>query len=396
MKEPVSRGDVIELRIGTIAHGGHFIAHWGGRTFFVRHGIPGELVRAQVTDVTSKISRADAIEILELSPLRVPVECSVAGPGGCGGCDFLHIAPAAQRALKTTVLRDALTRQGGLSGDEVEHYDVEALDERSLGWRSRVRWSIDSQGRPGMHRHRSSEIVPTDECLLGMPEISHAPAFEAKDSITAVQAGDGEVTVIADGHVATGKSRIIEIVDGDEWRISAKGFWQVHPALAGRLVDLACSCAKPGEHWWDLYSGAGLFSRYLAEAVGDGRVDSVESYTASVRDARRNLHEFRQVSVHEADVATWLETAPGRPDGVVLDPPRSGAGEKVVTLIAERQPRTVVYVACDPVALGRDLAIFRAHGYRLSSLTALDAFPMTHHFETVATLTAEIDGHPII
>jgi tRNA/tmRNA/rRNA uracil-C5-methylase (TrmA/RlmC/RlmD family) len=81
---------------------------------------------------------------------------------------------------------------------------------------------------------------------------------------------------------------------------------------------------------------------------------------------------------------------------VVLDPPRSGAGEKVVTLIAERQPRTVVYVACDPVALGRDLAIFRAHGYRLSALTALDAFPMTHHFETVATLTAEIDGHPII
>lgn len=396
MKAPVSRGDVIELRIGTIAHGGHFIAHWGGRTFFVRHGIPGELVRAQVTDVTSKISRADAIEILEPSQSRVAVECSVAGPGGCGGCDFLHIAPEAQRVLKTTVLRDALTRQGGLSADDVEQFEVEALDDRSLGWRSRVRWSIDSLGRPGMHRHRSSEIVPTDECLLGMPEISTVPNVEAQESITAVQGGDGEVTVIADGQVATGRSRVTELVDGDEWRISAKGFWQVHPALAGRLVDLACADAKPGEHWWDLYSGAGLFSRYLAEAVGDGQVDSVESYSASARDARRNVHEFRQVAVHEADVAIWLETAPGRPDGVVLDPPRSGAGEKVVTLIAERQPRTVVYVACDPVALGRDLAIFQAHGYRLSSLTALDAFPMTHHFETVATLTAEIDGHPII
>ena len=396
MKEPVSRGDVIELRIGTIAHGGHFIAHWGGRTFFVRHGIPGELVRAQVTDVTSKISRADAIEILEPAQSRVPVECAVAGPGGCGGCDFLHIAPAAQRELKTTVLRDALSRQGGMTAEEVGYYVVEALDDRSLGWRSRVRWSIDSHGRPGMHRHRSSEIVPTDQCLLGMPEISRVPHAEAKESITAVQPGDGEVTVIADGQVVTGRSRVTELVGADEWRISAKGFWQVHPALAVRLVDLACSDAKPGEHWWDLYSGAGLFSRYLAEAVGHGRVDSVESYTASVRDARRNLHDFRQVAVHEADVATWLETAPGRPDGVVLDPPRSGAGEKVVTLIAERQPRTVVYVACDPVALGRDLAIFRHHGYRLNSLTALDAFPMTHHFETVATLTAEIDGHPII
>jgi tRNA/tmRNA/rRNA uracil-C5-methylase (TrmA/RlmC/RlmD family) len=396
MKEPVSRGDVIELRIGTIAHGGHFIAHWGGRTFFVRHGIPGELVRVQVTDVTSKISRADAIEILEPSPSRVPVECSVAGPGGCGGCDFLHIAPVAQRSLKTTVLRDALIRQGGLTADEVDQFEVEALDDRSLGWRSRVRWSIDSQGYPGMHRHRSSEIVQIDECLLGMPEISRVPAIEAHESITAVRGGDGEVTVIADGQVIAGRSRVTEFVDGDEWRISAKGFWQVHPALANRLVDLACADVKPGEHWWDLYSGAGLFSRYLAEAVGDGRVDSVEAYTASVRDARRNLHECRQVAVHQADVATWLETAPGRPDGVVLDPPRSGAGEKVVTLIAERQPRTVVYVACDPVALGRDLAIFRAHGYRLSALTALDAFPMTHHFETVATLTAEIDGHPII
>ena len=396
MKEPVSRGDEIELRIGTIAHGGHFIAHWGGRTFFVRHAIPGEMVRARVTDVTSKISRADAVEILEASDLRVPVECTVAGPGGCGGCDFSHIAPAAQRSLKTTVLHDALIRQGGLTVGEVEQYEVEALDERSLGWRSRVRWSVDRAGQPGMHRHRSNDIVPTNTCVLGMPSISTVPDVQARESITAVQGSDSEVTVIADGQVMSGRSRVTELVRDDEWRVSAKGFWQVHPALAGRLVDLACTDAQAGEHWWDLYSGAGLFSRYLAQAVGEGQVDSVESYTASVRDARRNLHDFPQVAVHEADVAAWLETAPGRPDGVVLDPPRTGAGEKVVTLIAERQPRTVVYVACDPVALGRDLATFRAQGYRLSALTALDAFPMTHHFETVATLTAEIDGHPII
>jgi tRNA/tmRNA/rRNA uracil-C5-methylase (TrmA/RlmC/RlmD family) len=396
VKEPVSRGDVVELRIGTVAHGGHFIAHWGGRTFLVRHGIPGELVKARVTDVTSKISRADAIEILEASESRVPVECAVAGPGGCGGCDFQHIAPAVQRTLKTTVLRDALTRQGGLPADEVAGYEVDALDDRALHWRSRVRWSIDSAGRPGMHRHRSSAIVPTEVCLLGMPSIADAPDVGATESITAVAGADGEVSVIADGQVVVGRSKVTERVRHDEWRISAKGFWQVHPALADRLVDIACMHAQPGEHWWDLYSGAGLFTRYLAEGVGEGRVDSVEAYPASVRDARRNLHDLRQAVVHEADVAAWLETAPGRPDGVVLDPPRSGAGEKVVTLIAERQPSTVVYVACDPVALGRDLAVFRTHGYRLTSLTALDAFPMTHHFETVATLTAEIDGHPII
>jgi tRNA/tmRNA/rRNA uracil-C5-methylase (TrmA/RlmC/RlmD family) len=387
MKEPVSRGDLIELRIGTIAHGGHFIGHWGGRTFFVRHAIPGELVRARVTDVTSKISRADAVVILEPASSRVSVACAVAGPGGCGGCDFLHIEPSAQRDFKTTVLRDALMRQGGLSASEVETYSVEALDDRALGWRSRVRWSIDSSGRPGMHRHRSHDIIPTDTCLLGMPSIRTLGGVEARESITVVLGSDGAITMVADGQVIAGSSKVTELVRDDEWRVSAKGFWQVHPALANRLVDLACSQARPGEHWWDLYCGAGLLSRYLAEAVGDGVVDSVESYTASVRDARRNLHEHRQVVLHEADVATWLETAPGQPDGVVLDPPRSGAGEKVVTLIAERQPRTVIYVACDPVALGRDLATFRSQGYRLSGLTALDAFPMTHHFETVATLT---------
>jgi len=396
VKEPVSRGDLIEVRIGTIAHGGHFIAHWGGRTFFVRNAIPGELVRARVTDVTSKISRADAVEILEPAEARVPVACAVAGPGGCGGCDFPHIEPSAQRQLKTTVLRDALMRQGGLDAGDVEGFAVEALGAEALGWRSRVRWSIGPDGRPGMHRHRSSEIVPTTTCLLGMPSISRVADVDASESITMVQGSDDEITVITDGQVVAGRSRVAERVRDDEWRISAKGFWQVHPALAERLVDLVCSTAGTGEHWWDLYSGAGLFSRYLAEVVGDGSVDSVESYTASVRDARRNLHDHRQVRVHESDVATWLETAPGRPDGVVLDPPRSGAGEKVVTLIAERQPRTVVYVACDPVAFGRDLATFRAQGYRLTGLTALDAFPMTHHFETVATLTAEIDGRPII
>ena len=401
VKTPVHVGDQAIVDIGPVAHGGHFIAHLLGHTVFVRHALTGERVRIAITDVSSKIVRADAIEILEASPDRVVAPCGWARPGGCGGCDFQHVERSAQLVLKAQVVRDALARHAGLPGIDVQ---VEALNDDGSGlhWRTRVRWTVNSDGRPGLLAYRTHDVVPVDDCLLASPGIGQLGIPHTRrpgaTEVSTIEGDEGRVSVAVDGRLASGKQRTDQRVRGREWRVDVASFWQVHPRAADTLVSAVLEAGRPapGEHWWDLYSGVGLFSAFLAEEVGvTGVVHAVESGSSAVRDARRSLHDLGQVTLHHDNALRWLRAADERPDGVVLDPPRAGAGRDIVQAIAGAGPRVVVYVACDPVALARDVALFASVGYRLAELRAFDTFPMTHHVETVAALIPVTLAHPI-
>ncbi len=400
---PLAVGDVLEVAIGQIAHGGHFIAHAQGRTIFVRHAITGESARIKITEVRSKMVRADAIEILVKSPDRVAAPCKFTGPEACGGCDFQHIALARQRAFKQQVVKDAFRRHAGLDDVEVVVESVPG-DQSGLSWRTRVRWSVDSSGHLGFHRFRSSEILPVNTCLIatkgqgGVPERTFPGVLEVRSA----QGSDGEIVISDATSGSTNARRVNHEVLGRNWNIDIESFWQGHVGAAEALVRTVLDLGnpQPGETWWDLYSGVGLFSAYLSPAVGPtGLVVAVEGSARSVRDARRNLQHDHQVKLVESDVARWLAKATahgpsehGSVSGVVLDPPRTGIGRVIARQIAAQEPRVVVYVACDPVALARDVAIFSTFGYRLDKITGFDAFPMTHHVEVVATLVP-IPGH---
>lgn len=362
-------GDERVVDVGPIAHGGHCIAHTDGRTLFVRHTLPGERVRIRVTDVNRRMVRADAIEVLTASVDRVPAPCPWAHPEGCGGCDFQHVDVAAQRRLKQTVLTEALGRFGHLDADALAGLDLTVHElpghPDGLHWRTRMSWATDAAGHVGLRRHRRHDVVPVDRCLIAAAGVDLPGAVPG-----------GKVT-----HTVRHRS----------WRLAASDFWQVHDALPEALVDavLTFGAPRPGETWWDLYAGAGLFSAFLGEAVGPtGAVAAVESSDEGLRAARRALHDLHSVRLHLADVRDWLVTASGPVDGVVLDPPRAGAGRAVVDAICAARPQRVVYVACDPVALARDIAVFAGNGYRLRTVTSFDAFPMTHHQEAVAWLEA--------
>jgi tRNA/tmRNA/rRNA uracil-C5-methylase (TrmA/RlmC/RlmD family) len=161
----------------------------------------------------------------------------------------------------------------------------------------------------------------------------------------------------------------------------------VHPALADALAGVVGEWAQAprGGIAWDLYGGVGLFGAVLAEQVGrDGEVTVVESSAQAVADGRAALADLPQVRWRTGRVEHLLPTLPGPPDVVVADPPRRGLGRAQVTALAAHAPGRVVYVACDPAALARDVALFAAHGYRLTALRAFDAFPMTHHLEATA------------
>jgi len=199
--------------------------------------------------------------------------------------------------------------------------------------------------------------------------------------------------VAVDGTTRGGRVAVTEGVRDHDFRVSGSGFWQVHPAAATTLVEAVLSAAQvvEGDVVADLYAGVGLFTAFLADAVGEsGTVVSVESDHQAARDARRNLHGSPQVKLVGEPVERALrEGLVGvRADVVVLDPPRIGA-KKVVSAIVALAPRRVVYVACDPAALARDIAAFVRLGYRLEGLRAFALFPMTHHVECVAVLVCD-------
>jgi tRNA/tmRNA/rRNA uracil-C5-methylase (TrmA/RlmC/RlmD family) len=400
-------GAVLELTVGSVAHGGHCVARDDGRVVFVRHALPGERVRAVVTEERKGFLRADAIEVLSASPHRVRPPCPFAGPGRCGGCDFQHADLVYQRELKASVVREQLARVGGLTADEIARLDVTvralpavAGEADAQGWRTRVQYTVDSDGRPGLLKHRSHEVVAVDRCVIAHASVRDsdvlARTWPDHDLVEVVVGSTGDVTVSgrrgrSSPVVVSGPAHVQERAIGRDWVVPARAFWQVHPSAADTLANTVVHLLRPrpGDRIWDLYGGAGLFAAALAPfADGTGRVTVVEGNPDAAAAARAGLRDLTTVTVVQADVAKALANLRWREvDLVVLDPPRAGASPDVVAAIAARAPRAVAYVACDPAALARDVRAFRGRGYDLRELRGYDLFPHTHHVECVALLT---------
>jgi tRNA/tmRNA/rRNA uracil-C5-methylase (TrmA/RlmC/RlmD family) len=423
-------GDVIEVTATDVAHGGWCVARPdSGPVVFVRHALPNERVLARVTEVTSHLARADAVQILAPSPDRVDPPCQYAGPGGCGGCDWQHATPAAQRSLKAAVVRQQLKRLAGI--DREVTVEPLAGDEAGLGWRTRVQFAVRADGVAGLRAHRSHEVIAVDRCLIAHPAITDlavtgrrwngAASVEAMVGTSAgerlvivSQPSQGRATqttarsesiegIAADsvirraGHRLTplrGRSFLSQRAAGRDWRVSAGAFWQVHPAAADALADAVMAGLRPqaGDVALDLYCGAGLFAGVLAASVGPGGVViGVEADGVAVRDARHNLREWPWARVHRGDVAAVLRRG-GLPPArlAIADPPRSGLAREVIDYlaVAGNGAERLGYVSCDPATLARDIGLLAERGWALEGLRAFDAFPMTHHVECVAILRA--------
>jgi tRNA/tmRNA/rRNA uracil-C5-methylase (TrmA/RlmC/RlmD family) len=338
-------------------------------------------VVVEITEGTDgdRFWRGNAVEVLEASPDRVPAPCRYAGPGLCGGCDFQHVDLERQRDLKAAVVREQLARLAGLDVPVV--VEPVAGDEHGLRWRTRVQFAETARGERGMRQHRSHRVIPVDDCLIARADARVLPAPGSPRA-------RGDRGERADAVV---RERVTTDAFGaHEFAVEADGFWQVHPGAPRVLVETVLSMLEPqpGEKVMDLYAGVGLFTRFLADAVGpEGRVVAVEGDRIACGHARENLAGCRGVSVECGSVDRVLAASYDEPfDLVVLDPPREGARRKVVEQVVDRAPRAVAYVACDPAALARDLATFAALGYSLGALRAFDLFPMTHHVECVALL----------
>ncbi len=412
----IAIGDRFTVDVGAPVAGGQCIARADGRIVFVRDAIPGERVEVAVTGTGKRgaFARADVERVITASPHRVTPPCPVARE--CGGCDWQHVDIRFQRQLKQQVVIDAFTRIGGVAAIRgvrlADAFVVEPVDRGDgLGWRTRMRYAVTPAGEIGLRAARSHRVIPATQCLIAAERIRRgvtgylAPqgtrALIAVAPRSSPEPGTGPTTgeepapalLISDETAdADTVPMIEERVAHRRFRVAASGFWQVHPLAASVLVEtvLAAAAVRPGDRVFDLYSGVGLFASFLAEATTKtGRVDAVEGGSLAVECAKANLADLPWAHQHRSDVHRWLSRArPPSADVVVLDPPRAGAGRAVVAAISVRRPRTIVYVACDPVALARDCAYLGAHGFVLTSLRAFDLFPMTKHVECVATFAS--------
>lgn len=395
---------MLELTVDDVAVGGDGIARAAdGRVVFVRGGIPGDRVEAEVVQERSRMLRAVARTVRAASDDRVEPPCPHVADG-CGGCGWQHLSLDAQRRWKQRMVEESLRRLAGFDTTEAAVELAEPLPDR--GFRTTLRCLVTPEGL-AFRGERSHDAVPVERCLIAHPGLDElvaglragsfglGGAHEATLRIGAVTAErlvvvdpsasgcrlPGDVRVVGADELRSGRRAWIhDEVQGRRFRISARSFFQTRTDGASALVD---AVRDAGDGAWgegrlaDLYGGVGLF----AATVGDGMsVLLVESGASSAADARHNLADL-DATVVRSRVESWT---PAPADVVVADPPRTGLAAPGVRAVAATGAHRVVLVSCDAASFARDTGLLAQAGYRRRSTVLVDLFPHTPHVELVS------------
>jgi 23S rRNA (uracil1939-C5)-methyltransferase len=431
------RGEELELEVAGLAHGGRGVARRNGYVVFVAGGLPGDRVRARIERSRRDFAEARAVEILEPSAERIPEVCTHGGET-CPGAPWQALPYERQLAEKSRQVDEALRRIGGLDGFELEPI-VPAVEE--WRYRNKLEYSFGETGGElalGFHRRGSwSEIVDAAGCrlaseradgargtVLDWARSNHLQPFNAKSGegalrnlvvregrrtglvqtrlVTApveiprpptdlhtVVEGPGSGT---DGPTGvTGAEYLVERVAGVEVEVSATAFLQTNTETAdllyGTVAEFAALSGR--ERVFDLYCGVGTIALTLAR--GAGEVWGLESVRDAVGDAERNAERngIDNAAFRAADARLGVRpllAEAGKPDLVVIDPPRAGLSKKIVRRVLECEARRIVYVSCNPTTLAPNTAQLHEAGYRLRRVRPVDMFPQTPHIECVALL----------
>jgi 23S rRNA (uracil1939-C5)-methyltransferase len=413
-----------------------------GKAVFVPLALPGELVEATIASDRRSYTTATLDSVLEPAPSRIVPGCEYYGR--CGGCHYQHADYAAQLAMKRSILVETLERAHVPIPPEIR-----VLSADPWGYRNRVRLHVTKLPQTALaYREAASHRdLPVTHCPVAAPILQraiaaftqllqqqptlaqtlaeveffttadestllislftqqgkspeHLPGSVAAALLLALPLLKGVRTFALDPKTrrtepsaAWGQPSLDYVVGDLRYQVSAGAFFQVNRYLLPVLLDEAVT-QRSGGLAWDLYAGVGLFAQALTQHFE--QVIAVESSPASTADLARNLHGPGHKCIApkcvspkcvSMDTLRFLKSPPaGRPDLVVVDPPRAGLGAEVCQRLAAVQPRQIVYVSCDPATLARDLRTLQPSGYRPVALTLIDLFPQTFHLETVATL----------
>ncbi len=441
------RGQELDLRVDTLAYGGNGVARLDGYVVFVAGGVPGDRVRAVVTKRKRGYAEARTVEVLEPSPERVePVAPGHPGTpwqvlpyerqlevkaeqvgealrriGHLDGFELEPIVPATDRWRYRNKLEYSFGtgEDGSLvcgfhkpgSWEEIVHVEddmlaseqVNALRRRVVDWcRAEGLGAYDRRAQSGFLRNlviregrRTGDLqvrIVTGAQMAGFDDDGFASAVEGHGAYWTRMHDVGETTVGGETDHLGGAPQLREELADLEYRVSPEAFFQTNTEMAERLYAVAAEYAqlKGYERVYDLYCGMGTIGLTLAPRAGEiWGLDVVEPAIAdAIANARRN--DVTNARFFAGDVRLALRELvekAGKPDVVVVDPPRAGLSQKVVRRVIETAPKRIVYVSCNPTTLAPNAAQLVADGgFTLRHVTPVDMFPQTPHIECVALL----------
>jgi len=387
-------GKTFEVEIERMLPGGLGLAHAEGLTLFVSLAAPGDFARVKVERMQGTVAFASIVEVLKPSAVRVEPPCPYFGR--CGGCDFQQLTYEAQLAAKVEMIRDCLHRIA-----RIELPGEIKISPSSNEWRyrSRATWQVDSDTKQiGYYERGTNRVCDVEYCAVLAPRLQEAlekvrSYVESKrvrqpKHIDIVQ---GDQALSVSPAIAGFTARVISRdIANEQYQFSADTFFQINDEQLQPLIDAAMGDLI-GQKAIDLYCGVGLFTLPMARRFA--RVTGVEGNPRAADFARRNVAhaKLENIEIANLGVADWLKHSRSFEvlDFLLLDPPRVGCENAVITGLLAMRPRRIAYVSCDPATLARDLKKIIADDYSLDSVTAFDMFPQTHHVETVARLTAK-------
>ena len=431
------RGELLEVEVDSLAFGGRGVARAEGFVVFVAGALPGDRVRVEVTKAKKRFAEARTVELLRAGADRVADSC-VHGGEPCPGAPWQGLPYERQLAIKSEQVGEALRRIGDLEGFELEEIVPAAEQWR---YRNKLEYSfgdVDGEVALGFHaRGRWDLIVDVEDCKLAS-EAGNAARNQVREwarleSIApydararsgvlrnlAVREGrrTGQIqtrlvtaaarlprppvdlhTVVegdsggSEGPTgALGEERLREELCGLRLEMSHGAFFQTNTEMAERLYAVAAEFAglSGRERLFDLFCGIGTIGLTMAPRAGE--VWGLEIVPEAIADAERNAERNGIENAHflaanaRTGVRPLLERA-GRPDVVVVDPPRAGLSQKIVRRVIEAAPKRIVYVSCNPTTLAPNAAQLGEAGYRLRRVRPVDMFPQTPHIECVALL----------
>ena len=437
------KGELIEAEVASLAFGGRGVARLGGYVVFVSGGLPGDLVRAEVTKPKKRFAEARAVELLRPGADRVPNSCEHEGEP-CPGAPWQGLDYERQLVEKRKQVDEALRRIGDLDGFELE--EIEPAQEQ-WRYRNKLEYSFGpGEGGAVLGFHASGRwdlVVGVEDCLLAS-ERGNAARNEVREWARAEavapydrRAGTGVLcnlavregrrtgqiqtrlvttqkpfpkppvdlhTVVEDGSGngdgptgALGEELLRERLCGLDFEMSHNAFFQTNTEMAERLYAIAAEYAglSGGERVFDLYCGIGTIGLTMAARAGE--VWGVELVPEAIADAERNAERNGIENAHfragsaRTGVRALLEEA-GKPDVVLLDPPRAGLSQKIVRRVLECEAKRIVYVSCNPTTLAPNAAQLVEAGYTLRRVKPVDMFPQTPHIECVAEFDKAAPG----
>jgi 23S rRNA (uracil1939-C5)-methyltransferase len=395
----MSNNKIFQIDLTGAAHQGMAVGRHEGRAVFVPFGVPGERVSVRITQDKGRFAFAEVVEVLTASPDRVTPCCKHFFT--CGGCHWQHVDYAAQLRYKQQVVYDQMARIGGFR-DVTVHPTIPSPDPWM--YRTHATFHAADDGRLGFVA--LDGVLPIDEC-----HIIRAPLVEMFESLKRERFPPGERVRLQVGsdegerliariqpaenlpeqqsesgepERAASREVVHYTLKDRRFQVTAGGFFQVNLKQAETLVDLALErlALTGNERALDLYSGVGLFTRFLAERAK--HVTAIELYAPAVADARVNLADLPNVALIEGAIERALPRVQGKFSAAVIDPPRAGMKPAALDALIQRRPRRIVYVSCEPSTLARDAKRLASAGYTLVDVQPVDMFPQTYHVEAVA------------